>query len=185
MNKKEFLEQLKRGLDKLPKMEKYDILRDYEEHFFAGLENNLTESEISESLGNPSQIANDILANYNIKKTNEQAHSVNVFRGTIAAISLILFNLIFVLGPVISVFAILIAGWVTAISLLLSFLIVIISMVVSPGHYFLFEFFISLGAVSLGIFTLFATNWLTKKFIYGLTLYVRKNIEIIVGGKKI
>ena len=57
MNKEEFLRQLSNELASLDKNEKEDILYDYEEHFRIGIEEGLTEEEISKKLGEPKGIA--------------------------------------------------------------------------------------------------------------------------------
>ena len=64
MAKNNFLKELSKLLKKLPEEERIDILQDYEDHFAFGLEEGKTEEEIVKSLGSPSQIAKEILANY-------------------------------------------------------------------------------------------------------------------------
>lgn len=59
MKKKEFLDELKEHLIGLPEEDVNEILEDYEEHFKIGKKKKRKESEISESLGNPKQIARE------------------------------------------------------------------------------------------------------------------------------
>lgn len=63
MNKREFLSQLEEALLRLSKSDRDDILLDYEEHFRAGSDNGMTEEEVAEKLGKPSEIAAQYLEN--------------------------------------------------------------------------------------------------------------------------
>jgi len=63
MNKSEFISILEAQLIRLPKSDRDDILSDYEAHFAAGLDNGLSEEQVAEQLGNPSELAKTYLEN--------------------------------------------------------------------------------------------------------------------------
>ena len=77
MRKEDFLEILKDYLKKdFSEDEIIDILRDYEEYFVNGAIEGKSEMEIISSLGSPKEIANELLAQSNIK--NENAIGINI-----------------------------------------------------------------------------------------------------------
>lgn len=88
MTKDQFLKQLRAGLQKLSIEEQQDILHDYEEHFFNGLEEGKTEAEIAASLGSPQQISKELLATYHLEKAENAISTGNVFRAIWAVIGL-------------------------------------------------------------------------------------------------
>ena len=72
MRKEDFLEILKDYLKKdFSEDEIIDILRDYEEYFVNGAIEGKSEMEIISSLGSPKEIANELLAQSNIKNENK------------------------------------------------------------------------------------------------------------------
>ena len=72
MKKEDFLEILKDYLKKgFSEDEVTDILRDYEEYFVDGIIEGKSEIDIIQSLGSPKEIANELLAESNIKSENK------------------------------------------------------------------------------------------------------------------
>lgn len=63
MNKEQFLEIMERQLVRLPKADRDDILSDYEDNFARGLEEGLSEDQVSERLGDPAELAQTYLEN--------------------------------------------------------------------------------------------------------------------------
>jgi uncharacterized membrane protein len=61
MNKKEFILKLKESLIGMDQSEKREVLLDYEEHFFDGKNEGRTEEEICESLGDPKELAKNLM----------------------------------------------------------------------------------------------------------------------------
>ena len=64
MTENQFISELEKALISLPEAERTDILLDIREYFSDGREDGKIESEIADSLGNPAQIAEDLLASY-------------------------------------------------------------------------------------------------------------------------
>lgn len=72
MKKEDFLEILRDYLKKdFSEDEVMDILRDYEEYFVDGIIEGKSEIDIIQSLGSPKEIANELLAESNIKSENK------------------------------------------------------------------------------------------------------------------
>ena len=102
-------------LTNIPKDEKKEILRDYEDHFEIGLEKGRTEEEIAESLGDPASIAKSITAEYSITRAKREPSIQNIFGAIITVTGLGLFNLIFVLTPLFIAVVLLFAAYIMAI----------------------------------------------------------------------
>ena len=80
MKKEDFLEILKDYLKKgFSEDEVTDILRDYEEYFVDGIIEGKSEIDIIQSLGSPKEIANELLAESNIKSENKVKGKVESF----------------------------------------------------------------------------------------------------------
>ena len=80
MRKEDFLEILKDYLKKdFSEDEIIDILRDYEEYFVNGAIEGKSEMEIISSLGSPKEIANELLAESNIKNENKAKGKLESF----------------------------------------------------------------------------------------------------------
>ena len=63
MNKEQFLDIMERQLVRLPKADRDDILSDYEDNFARGLEEGLSEEQVSERLGDPAELSKTYLEN--------------------------------------------------------------------------------------------------------------------------
>ncbi|EOQ09087.1 HAAS signaling domain-containing protein [Bacillus cereus] len=182
MTKHKFLQQLNASLKRLSDKERADILKDYEEHFTFGLEAGKTEEEITTSLGSPSQIAKELLADYHLERVTAKATTGNVFRAIWAVIGLGFFNLVIVLGPAIALAAVIFSGWIVGISLLSSPLLVIIDTIVHQNTFLLFDLFISLACCGLGYFVVIAMLYVTKLATNGLIRYLKFNMALVKGG---
>jgi len=80
LRKEDFLEILKDYLKKdFSEDEIIDILRDYEEYFVNGAIEGKSEMEIISSLGSPKEIANELLAQSNIKNENKAKGKLESF----------------------------------------------------------------------------------------------------------
>ena len=80
MKKEDFLEILRDYLKKdFSEDEVMDILRDYEEYFVDGIIEGKSEIDIIQSLGSPKEIANELLAESNIKSENKVNGKVESF----------------------------------------------------------------------------------------------------------
>lgn len=184
MTKEQFLKQLDSSLKNLSNAERQEILQDYVEHFNIGLEEGKTEEQISASLGSPSQIAKELLAEYHLEKVEATATTGNIIRAVWAVIGLGFFNLVIVLGPFVAIVGLIIAGWATGFAFTASPLLVLVNAVVNKGTFEFFDLFVSIGLCGLGLLILVGMFLVTKALTKGLIRYLKFNATIVKGGLK-
>lgn len=195
MKKQEFLAILRANLSGIGEDDIQDIMYDYEEHFRIGLENNKTEEEISEALGNPVQIASAYKADSFIKKVEISPRPYNMFKAILAGIGLGLFNITFVIGIYAGVIGLVIGLGGVALGITFSGVILMID------PFFVFKyvntpFNLSMGlgklacfisgtaAFSLGILLIILTVFISK-LIFKMTIaYIKANVEVIKKAGK-
>lgn len=190
MNRKDYLEELRKGLKALPKEEREDILHDYEEHFRMGKKKKRTEAEIAKSLGKPKDIVKQVKAEQAINKAEKGKKPEDILRAVLASLGLGFLNLIFILGPFIVLVAIIISFYAVGISIIASGIAVAFSSLLLPifsitGLGFVSGLglvFIGIGLIALGVLFIIGTGYLTKGFAWLTTKYLRFNINIIKGG---
>ncbi|WOV86671.1 DUF4097 family beta strand repeat-containing protein [Sporosarcina oncorhynchi] len=77
MTEEQFINTLEKALDRLPIAERTDILLDTCEYFANGRTDGKSDQEIAVSLGDPVQIAEDLLAAYSFMNNDVQQHPNN------------------------------------------------------------------------------------------------------------
>jgi len=121
MTKTQFIEQLKKALSGLPQSEIDDIIRDHEEIIRDALAAGRTEESIVHSLGQPSELAKSLKAEIKIEKAQDEIKLGAKMKAMFGALGAVLvlapFNLIFVLGPMMALFGLLLGGWATAVAI--------------------------------------------------------------------
>ena len=180
MNKRAFLQQLRKGLKGIPKDDLEDILYDYTEHIDSALETGKSEEEITKDLGSPKRIAKQHRAEFYFRQADKKGTTGSAFKAILAGIGLSFFSIVFVLPLVISLYAVL-------ISIFLSFIVVAgAGLVVAVSGFFLFPFIpalagvlIGIGVACLGILLTMGTLWLIKIVSLGMVSYGKANIGII------
>ena len=182
MNKKEFLEKLDKALIGIPKDEKKEVMRDYEDHFSIGSEKGRTEEEIAKSLGDPASLVKTIKAEYSITRAKKEPGIKNIFRATIAVAGLGLFNLIFVLIPLIIAVELLFAAYIVAVV----FIAVPFLMLAYPTSVSILSgdtptWMVVAGLHIIGDVLLVVLLYLTKGFYRLILAYLQMNIKIIKG----
>lgn len=182
MNKEQFLKQLEASLKRLSTEERKDILQDYEEYFAMGMEREKSEEDIASSLGNPKQIAKELLASYHLDMVEQTTSARNILSAVWAVIGLGFFNVLIVLAPFCALVSVVISGWLASVAFILSPLGVLFNLFM--GQFRIADLFLSLGICGIGIFVamgmFFATKFLTKGFIG----YLKFNITFVKGGVK-
>ncbi len=103
MTKEQYLQELRKFLQRLPESEQEEILADYDEHFRMGQAEGRSDAETAAALGSPMEIAR----NYYTQRaaavstppveSEAAADDVNVLRSLIVLLALAAFNLILVL----------------------------------------------------------------------------------------
>lgn len=184
MNKEQFLKILSEEIRKLPKEEREDILRDFQEHFQFGMEEGKTEEEIAQSLGSPKQIAKELVASYHVDKVTETTTISNILRATWAVIGLGFFNLTIVLGPFLALVGIVAGGWLTGLSFVISPVFALLNAVFDPGTFQIFEFFVSLALCGFGLLLIIGMFYVTKALTKLFIRYLKFNVNLVKGGMK-
>jgi len=181
MTKQQFMNELDRRLKTLPTEERMDILQDYRDHFEFGAEAGKTEEEIALKLGQPSQIARELLADYRLEQATKVNSTSNTLRALLAVGGLSFLNLVFVLGPAVGLLGVLIGVWGTALSFVASPVLLLVFSGIGLQTFRLFEFFLSLSFAGVGIL-LGILAWKASVFAKRITLrYLKFNLKIIKG----
>ncbi len=94
-----FLAALDSLLKEIPERDRRQIIGKYREHFDLSISLGKTEDEIIAFLGNTKNVARYIMADYLVKKAEEESSIKNIFKAVIGSIGLGIFNLAFFLGP--------------------------------------------------------------------------------------
>lgn len=184
MNRQQFMSRLERSLKSLNREEREEILRDFGEHFEIGMEQGKSEEEIIASLGNPNQIAKELLAVHYIEKAESKSSIGNLVKAAYAAVGLGFFNLLIVLGPSIALAALVFSGWVVGGKFVISPILSLIDLIQFGDHYGVFLLFASLFLSGVGLFILIGMTVVTRWVMKGFARYLSYNVRIVKGGLK-
>ncbi|MET3290397.1 UNVERIFIED_CONTAM: putative membrane protein [Brevibacillus sp. OAP136] len=178
----EFIQELDGLLRSLSDKERLDILADYTKHFLSGMEQGKSEEEIAASLGSPEMIAQHIIeARGQERQVAGESVPIGV-RSIIVAIALIMFNLIFVLGPFIGLLGTLFGMFAVAVALVLSPLGIVSGMgYAGTEAERWFIVFAGIAAVGLGGMIGVALIAFTKWIFYLTKRYLQFNLTLIRG----
>lgn len=103
-------------------------------------------------------------------------------RAVWAVIGLGFFNLVIVLGPLVALVGLLIAGWAVGGTFVASPLLVFVSNVVNWGTFQWFDVFVSLALCGLGLFIAIGMFFATKVITKGFLRYLKFNVSLVKGG---
>jgi len=95
MSEQEFIRQLQEALSRIPERERLEIVDDYREYFRDGLAAGRSESDIATGLGDPSQLARELMARHHIERWESRKSFGNLFAlvGAIAGLGFLNFLL--------------------------------------------------------------------------------------------
>jgi uncharacterized membrane protein len=95
MKQQEFISQLQDALKQLPESEIQDIIADYREYFRDGLSAGRSEEDIAAGLGDPRQLARELMARHHIARWESRKSFGNLFAvvGAIAGLGFLNFML--------------------------------------------------------------------------------------------
>lgn len=185
MNKEQFLVELSIQLKKIPKKEREEILFDYAEYFEHALHRGRSEQDVIDSLGSPKKLAKELMADYHFEKAKTTHSYPSLFRAIYTSIGLGFFNLVFMLGPLIAIVAVIFAMYTVAGTFILTPFLVIINMIWDQSlSQAMFNMFTSFILVGLGILLLVGMNKFSKAFFGWFTRYLESNFKIIKGERK-
>ncbi len=191
MNKTEFIQQLKSGLAGYDAKEIEEITADYEEHFQSAVESGKSEEEICSALGSPSAIAKAYKVENLLKKAKSDKNPADYLRAFLIFISLGVFNLLFILNPVLGLIAGIFCLWLLVPMSVVLGLVGIIAPFVAPFvdeqvmeiemnfFNYIVIFLLGAGTLALGIM-LSILLWRLTKWFFGLLLkYIEANIKLL------
>ncbi|WP_029192245.1 HAAS signaling domain-containing protein [Paenibacillus harenae] len=179
-----YMLELERLLQAIPEEQRREWLYDYYMHFEMAAQNGQSEEEAAKELGDPRQIANELLLSYRVVQAESSNSFGGLSRAVFATFGMGLFNLIFVIGPYIAVAAVILALWVSAAAFAIAGIGTIVESV-WIGTFTLGQAF-SLGLIccSLSILLGVGMNVLTKKFFAWTLQYLKFNTRVIRGKSK-
>lgn len=188
MNKDKWLERLKKGLSGLSKDEIDDIMADYNEYFYDAMEKGRTEEEVTNSLGDPIKLAKQIKADSRIKTAQANMNVKNMTKAIFAIVTLSLFNIIVMVGPIMAVIGIIFGFAVAGIGILgggiISFFGILFfgsSALAGLGFALTMPLALLLGLFlsSLGIMLLILDFWFGRWVFNVLVKYFKFNFDIV------
>ena len=184
MNKKDFINELKKNLKHLSKIEIDEILFDYNEHFDAAKENGLNDKQIVKKLGNPKTIAKHMHASELIQIAQTDNSLKSFIRAFFASLGLGFFNLIFILGP----FGFLIGALLFALFWIVMGIIAptviffgVVFGTIKLGISLLSGIILGLGVTLGAIFLIIIWGHLVKCISKYVLKYLKFNIKLITG----
>jgi uncharacterized membrane protein len=187
MTKHEFMQRLAGSLAPLPAEERKDILADFEEHFANGLAGGKTEQEVAAELGDPAALA----AQYTegLPPAPQPVKASGVAQAVLAALGLLLFDLIIAFPVIATLFAV----WISMWSVVAALLCCAGACLLSPFFGWVLlpsaltgvgMFILGIAGLALTVLSAIAMAYVTKWFYLGLAAYVKAHIRIIGGSTK-
>lgn len=185
MTQEQFLKKLKEQMKSIPEPLRSEWIFDYEEHFRRAMEDGLTEEQIANELGDPRQLAKEMLLVYRVN----QAESSNgriapVSKAVIAAVGLGFFNLVFVLAPYLVLLALLLGCWAAAFASVLGALTAVYEGLFGGGLTLIQSIFAALALLGLGMLLAAFSRWLTRAVSKMTLQYLKFNSRVMKVKKR-
>ena len=189
MNKKEFLDSMSKYLRSVPREDEQDIINDFEEHFEIGKKEGRSEEEMAESLGDPRALANQFRANIMVAQAEKETTAVNITRAVFASLGLGFFNLIFVLGPFLAIFGLILGLFGAAVGITAGGITGLLGTIFSPLFPEVFNILInpavgifgSIGLICFGVLFFIGDMYLIRAFFRVFIRYIKFNVRLIAG----
>lgn len=188
MTKEKWIEELKSGLKGLSKEEIDEIIADYNEYFYDAMESGRSEEEITHALGEPKKLAKQFKADSTIKKAQAEMNPKNVLKAIFAIVTLSVFNIVVMIGPIMGLLGLIFGGAVTGIGILGGGILGFFGVLLFGSKAFiglsfsltlLISILLGLCLASLGIGVLIVDFWFGKWIFSLLVKYFRFNFDII------
>lgn len=182
MNKDTFLHILEKNLTAFDKIEKQEIMHDFYEYFAEALARGESERDISQKLGNPEQIAKELMCERGIEiEENSVSNQTSLLHVIGTTVGLIFLNITFMLGIVASIVGLLGGLYIMSVVFVLSPFIFLFE-TIQLETFNPFQFFSTITLVGVGILILLALIPATKFFVKLFKKYIKWNIRIVKGG---
>jgi len=194
VNKNEFLDGLKNSLKGMPSKDIEEIIMDYNSHFDADIRSGKTEAEVLEAFGDYKSISRLYKENYIDKELKRESFFSHIFRAGVSVFSVFLFNLIFVLAPVVAVMAAIFALFCAAVGIAVIGVLWLLSSIgqtfLSQWIYFpsiteniTFGFIFSIVAIAAGLLLFIGNYYLSKATYNRIKKYIKWNLRLNYKGE--
>ncbi len=168
MKKQEFLKKLSAHLKKMPKLDRDDIMADFEEYFDAAQSENKDEQVLCERLGDPKKIAKEYYTQKYIEEANKHKSFKSMNRAFAASASLGIVNFFYVLCIVIVGYIVISVLYITVCSIGLSGIAALVAGIAFGSLYgpvaIALVIFGSIALVALGVLGFIGIMKLAKLF---------------------
>ena len=153
-----------------------------------GMENEKTEEEISESLGNPKVLGKSFKIETLLGEDKERSRAVSVLRAALTSLSLGFISVVFILGPFVALISVFASLWAVAGALALSGVGAIFLLILQPlfpeiivygGQNIAFVIFSSIGISALGFLGILGMIRLSKYVFLVIEKYIKFNVRIV------
>lgn len=181
MNKSQFFKQLGSQLSKMPKAEKDDIFRDFEEYFADAERDGEDEQMVCARLGDPKKIARE----YNMQKAIEEANQNKKFssmgKAVLASAGLGTANFFYAICVVAVGYIVIAALYITAVSVGLGAIAALVGTIVFAGAIGAYAFWLFLFG-SIGLLALSVLGFIGMMQLAGL--FRRANMAFLNMTRK-
>ncbi|MGF7050477.1 putative membrane protein [Paenibacillus sp. DS2015] len=179
MNKNQFLSTLHHHLASLAAEERNELMADYESHFIDGLQNGKTEAQIASELGDPIELAKEVVGD-RTTTAPPIARQSSITRNLFVYVGLFFVNII--IGPILIA---LWAGWIGisagALGGLLSPLLLIAEYAINHV-FFVSKLFASIAMMGVGIWIFILAKFTLIGLLSITRLYGLWNAKVARGG---
>ncbi|HEY2491434.1 MAG TPA: DUF1700 domain-containing protein [Paenibacillus sp.] len=179
MNKNQFLSTLHVHLASLAPEERNEFMADYESHFIHGLQNGKTEAQIASELGDPIELAKEMVG-------DRATAVIHTAKPSAAIRSLCVYVGLFFVNIVVGSFIIALwAGWIGicagAIGTLISPLLLVVEYAINHV-FFVSKLFASIAMMGVGIWLFIAARFIMAGLLSITKSYGHWNTTIAKGG---
>ncbi|MFT4413985.1 hypothetical protein ACLM5H_09005 [Fredinandcohnia humi] len=170
MEKEQLLKELEEKLKGIPREDREKLIELYEDLIDVAKENRQDHKELVDV----ATLEDDFVI------PEIEIHTYrNTGRMILASVSLLLFNLIFVLGPAIAVGSVYLSFWIVSLCFVLSPIMVVTQ--VLAGGFTSMEFFLSIMLCGIGLAVGVGNHYFGKGLYKALMNYVKWNIQLVKG----
>lgn len=192
MNKQDFLNELNQRLELLDPKERRELLSDYQEHFRNGIEAGKSEEQIVFDLGKPEEIAADILSERDIREEHvetdyyyvprkKQYENRSMSKQILIGVGLFFLDICLIIPIMVSLWALVISLWTTVGAFILSPILLGVGLLFGE-EIEVYQMFMSIGLVGLGLMLLFVVNILSSFTIKMTMAIIQWHKYAVKGG---
>ena len=180
MTQEQYLKQLRELMNPIPEPLRSEWIFDYEEHFRQAVKEGLTEEQIAEELGDPHQLAKEMLLVYRVNEAeSSNGRIAPVSRAVFATVGMGFFNLVFVLGPYVLILGVLLMCWASSIVSVVAAITAIYEGIVGDAFTLIQGIFVAVFLLGLGMLLGALSRWLTQAVSRMTLQYLKFNSRVM------